>query len=492
MDSSGFTTRLASLIDQASGVAIKNSRRILVSLSERVPIRDPLGALETCCRTLSAEMQLADHLHAGMAYWARPSQSFAIAAIGAAAVLSPTGAERFASIDDEWRWILSNALIESDSRDLPSVGPILIGGFSFDPEGPRTERWRGFPSAHMIVPQMHLSAVDGESWLTVSAVVDEKNQFSAHELEQIGIMRDAILSTEPAVTRSEGSLIEISDDLPGDEWRGVVREAVADIRANDLRKVVLARSIHGTTSEPANAFAVLRELSTVHQEALIFGYWRDEKAFVGASPERLAQLAEGTISASSLAGTVRRGTTTEEDASFARELQSSTKDLAEHAAVRDMLHEILSEVAENVTSPDAPEIVSLSNVHHLHTEVRADLCDHRSLLDVVSRLHPTPAVGGTPRDRALEFIRQNERLDRGWYAAPIGWLDRNGGEFAVALRCGVIDANKFALYAGCGIVADSDPDQELAESNLKLEPMRSAIAESFEDAESAVGVEQSE
>ena len=487
MHSSGFSTRLAGLIGQASGRVVKNGRRVLVSLSERVPLRDPLTALEACYQTLSSEMQLADHVAAGMAYWARPSQSFAIAALGAAAVLSPSGPERFAAVDEEWRWLLSNALIESDSTEAPGVGPILIGGFSFDPDGPRTERWEGFPSAHMIVPQMHLTTIDGNSWLTVSSIVSGNN-VPDRDLELLAKTREIILKPQPTGSSNEGALVQISSDLPEADWRTMVGDAVAEIRSSDLKKVVLARSIRGVTSEPANPFAVLRQLSDVHRDALIFGYWRGDRVFVGASPERLAQLEDGSVSASSLAGTVKRGTTQQEDLSLARELQSSAKDLAEHAAVRDMLHEILSEVAENVTSPDVPEIVTLSNVHHLHTEVRGDLCDNHSLLDVVSRLHPTPAVGGTPRDAALEFINENEQLDRGWYAAPIGWIDRSGGEFAVALRCGVMAASEFALYAGCGIVADSDPDQELAESTLKLEPMRAAISASFEGVESEMAM----
>jgi isochorismate synthase EntC len=141
-----------------------------------------------------------------------------------------------------------------------------------------------------------------------------------------------------------------------------------------------------------------------------------------------------------------------------------------------MLRDILSELGENVASDDEPKLLTLSNVHHLHTEVEADLRPGYSLLDVVDRLHPTPAVGGTPRDAALDFIRENERLDRGWYAAPIGWIDRNGGEFAVALRSGIISGPEFAIFAGCGIVADSDPELELAESVLKLQPMQTAIA----------------
>ena len=494
MDSSGFRTRLNRLIGQAGGRAVKSGRRVLVSLSERASLRDPLSALEACCRSLSAEMQLADHLSLGMAYWSRPSQSFAIAALGAATVLSPTGAsDRFAAVDEEWRQLLSDALIETDAAELPGVGPALLGGFSFDPGGPRTRRWLGFQTAHMIVPQMHLTTVGDQTWLTTSAIIDETGTPN-RDVDELIEVRDFFLDSELRRAQTEGGTVEVNDDLPEADWQAMVADAVEEIRASKLRKVVLARSIHGVTTEPVNPFAVLRQLGSVHRDALIYAYWRGEKTFVGASPERLVRLEGGELSASSLAGTVKRGATPEEDAAFARELEASTKDLGEHSAVREMLHDIFSEVGENVMSPDTPEILTLSNVHHLHTEVTADLRDGYSLLDVVSRLHPTPAVGGVPRDAALEFIREKERLDRGWYAAPIGWLDRNGGEFAVALRSGIIERNNFALYAGCGIVADSDPAQELAESTLKLEPMRSAIATSFEDTdiEMVMAAEQGE
>lgn len=480
MDSSGFSSRLAGLIAKAGRRAVKNGRRALVSLSARVPRRDPLAALEACYRSLSLEMQLADHVAMGMAYWARPSQSFAIAALGAAAVLSPTSAaDRFAAVDDEWRHLLSDALIESDSPELPGVGPTLIGGFSFDPAGPASKRWAAFPRAHMIVPQMHLTMHNDETWLTVSAIVDERGK-PDHSVDHLANLRDSFLNADTRREQNEGSLTTLAADLPQGAWTALVADAVQRIRSGDFRKVVLARSVHGVTSDPANPFAVLRQLTAAHRDALVYGYWRDEKAFIGASPERLVSLDGSEVSASSLAGTVKRGMTPDEDAALARELQSSAKDLGEHAAVRDMLHEILSDVGDDVRSTDTPEILTLSNVHHLHTEVTANLREGYSLLDVVSRLHPTPAVGGTPRNEALEFIRENEHLDRGWYAAPIGWLDRTGGEFAVALRSGIIDGTRFALYAGCGIVADSNPEEELAESVLKLEPMRSAISASFE------------
>jgi isochorismate synthase len=337
----------------------------------------------------------------------------------------------------------------------------------------------------MIVPQIQLTRVDGDTWLTLSATVD-KSDAADRSVDDLLNLRRIMLDAPKETLASGGTLIETNDDRPESEWRDVVSKAVGEIRSSDLRKVVLARSVHGITSQPVNSFAVIRQLSDVHRDALIFGYWRDEKAFVGASPERLVQLDGRTISASSLAGTVARGLTPSDDVALAAELQSSEKDLAEHALVRDMLHDILSDVAENVSSPEVPEILTLSNVHHLHTEVRGELGDQYSLLDVVSRLHPTPAVGGTPRDEALAFISNNEGLDRGWYAAPIGWLDKHSGEFAVALRSGIIAGNEFALFAGCGIVADSDPCEELQESILKLEPMRAAIASSFDASENDI------
>ena len=485
MDSSGFKARLTDLIGQARGRALKSGRHVLVSLSERVPIRNPLASLEHCYRVSSSEMQLADHVAAGMAYWARPSQGFAIAAFGAAAVLSPTGPDRFALVDDEWKLLISNSLTESESGALPGVGPILIGGFSFTPDGARSERWNRFPSAHMVVPQIHLTQVEDETWLTVSTRIDQRDAGDRSIDDLINLRRIMLDAPEKALV-TYGTLIEVSDDRPASEWRDVVTRAVNDIRNGELRKVVLARSVHGVTSEPVNPFAVIRELSQVHRDALVFGYWQAASAFVGASPERLVQLEGRSVSASSLAGTVARSSDRVEDAALAMELRSSAKDLAEHALVREMLHDVLEDVAANVSSPEIPEILTLSNVHHLYTEVCGELCDKYSLLDVVSRLHPTPAVGGTPRDEALSFIARHEKLDRGWYAAPIGWLDPSGGEFAVALRSGIIDGDEFALYAGCGIVADSDPDEELTESILKLEPMRAAIASSFEAVESDV------
>jgi isochorismate synthase EntC len=160
-------------------------------------------------------------------------------------------------------------------------------------------------------------------------------------------------------------------------------------------------------------------------------------------------------------------------------LLGSAKDLAEHAAVRNELHAALSESCDDVSAPRQPSILTLPHVHHLHTSIHARLRENGSVLGLVAQLHPTPAVGGSPRDAALRFLEEHENLDRGWYAAPVGWLGLGGGEFAVALRCAIVDEDEAVLFAGCGIVADSDPDLEYAESSLKLQAMDSSIAASL-------------
>jgi isochorismate synthase len=197
--------------------------------------------------------------------------------------------------------------------------------------------------------------------------------------------------------------------------------------------------------------------------------------FLGASPERLVRLEGRAVSASSLAGSAPRGATPAEDDALAAELLASPKDRAEHAVVRRMLCAALAELCDDVRALQEPSLLTLANVHHLHTGVSARLREGHTLLQLVARLHPTPAVGGEPRDDALRWIRDHEQLDRGWYAAPVGWVGDQAGEFAVALRSGLVRGNEAWLFAGCGVVADSEPQAELEESEVKLRSMQGAM-----------------
>jgi isochorismate synthase len=255
-----------------------------------------------------------------------------------------------------------------------------------------------------------------------------------------------------------------------------VDDAVAAIRAGVLEKVVLAREVRLGGDAPFDVADALRRLRAAYRDCYVFGLWRGGRAFVGASPERLVRLDGRVVRASSLAGSVRRGETPAEDSRLVDDLRESDKDRVEHAVVRDALVSALGDLCDGVTADDEPSVLTLRQIHHLHTEVRARLRAGRSILDLVRRLHPTPAVGGQPRAAALGFLRAHEDLDRGWYAAPVGWIGRDAGEFAVALRSALIIDAEATLYAGCGVVADSDAEREYAESALKLRPMEQALS----------------
>jgi isochorismate synthase len=225
----------------------------------------------------------------------------------------------------------------------------------------------------------------------------------------------------------------------------------------------------------------VRRLRATFPSTHVFAIWRGDRAFVGATPERLVRLEGDVVQSSSLAGSIGRGSDAGQDAQRAAALLGSAKDRAEHEMVRRVLCAGLAAVCDDLEASDEPSILTLPHVHHLHTPVRARLRAGHTLLELVGRLHPTPAVGGTPYDAALQFLRVHEGLDRGWYAAPVGWLGATRGEFAVALRSAVIAGQAAWLFAGCGIVADSRAESEYEESVLKLRPMQLALATAVTD-----------
>ena len=475
--------RLESLVEAGRRSALAGSRRVLVSLSETIDPVDPLSALESFARGSGVSEQARRLLSAGQMYWERPADAFAMAGVGAVATFDHSGESRFAETDDEWMDLLDGAIIQNDSPSVAGTGPVLMGGFSFEPEGPRTTTWRGFKSSRMMIPAVLVTATGGETRITLNSVISATGE-AVIEPDLLASLADAIAnpgSESDSFQDSSDSETEVnvSEMSARSDWQSMVDAALADISAGDLKKVVIARAVRLCTPGPIDVFAVLRHLRSLYPQSFVFSLWESGHAFVGASPERLVRLTDREVEASSLAGTIERGATPAEDAANAKQLRESAKDLAEHSAVRNELFSVLSETCDDVRAADQPSLLTLPHVHHLHTSLRARLRENGSLLSLVGRLHPTPAVGGSPREPALRFIREKESLDRGWYAAPVGWIGGKGGEFAVALRSAVIDGDSAVLFAGCGIVADSDPDLEYAESNLKLQAMQLAISASL-------------
>lgn len=472
--------RLASLLSEARSRAMRGDGRVLVSLVERAPALDPLAILESFASRSTSDPALAVLFEQGSMYWNRGADAFSLAGLGAVATIACDGVTRFELADTQWSALVRDAIVDDNSGEASGVGPTLVGGFAFEPGGHQSEDWRGFLGAHLIVPRLLISSVAGQSWLTISALVGSDGEPDADADSLLDLLRAVAGSGDIAGTESSSDVLNADlalDDRPAAaRWCDSVSEAVKAIGRGEFEKVVLARAVHVDATNDIDPYETLRQLREANPNAFVFGYWRGTRAFVGASPERLIRLDGRSVQATSLAGTAKRGATTAEDGSVASALLASAKDRAEHAVVLRSLKEVLDEFCDDVTAASEPSLLTMPNVHHLQTEVRAELRAGNSLLKIAARLHPTPAVGGSPREAALRFIHNAEDLDRGWYAGPIGWIGRDSGELAVALRSAILYGSEAMLFAGCGIVAESDPDLEFAESLLKLQPMKSAIA----------------
>jgi isochorismate synthase len=388
--------------------------------------------------------------------WLCPARCEAMVGLGSAWSVSASGPRRFQDVADAWRALLADAVI--DGR-----GPRLVGGFSFDPADVPTSVWAGFPSARLTLYGQLFSLRDGRAWLTTSRC-PHPDPLSVGE----GAAKRRVRAAQ--ATRQQ------QRPLSPDEWQALVESVARGIREERLgvSKLVLARAC--AVRPTRSVEAALRSLADEYPTCTIFAFAEGPACFLGATPERLIALHDGVATTMALAGSVPRGATPEDDAALADALIRSPKEQDEHAVVVAALRDALAYVSSRVVVDAGPRLRRLSNVQHLITSIRAHIEPGHGVLDLVERVHPTPAVGGYPRERALELIRLHEALDRGWYAGPIGWLDARGeGEFAVGLRAGVVRDEIATLFAGCGIVAESDPATEYAEWGWKLRPMLAAL-----------------
>lgn len=331
-----------------------------------------------------------------------------------------------------------------DPLGLPGTGPVAFGSFGFDPKS---------PDSALIVPRRILGRRNGSAWLTT-----------------IGDDTDPLTLATPPHTPA--GLRWTHGALPEHAWKHAVAAAVDRIRDGRLGKVVLARDLTVHADAPIDARVLLRRLATRFPACYTFSC----AGLVGATPELLIRRTGGDIESLVLAGTTARGTGPADDRARAARLFASAKDREEHRYAAEMVRDALTPLCAHLTVPHQPELLTLPNLTHLASPIRGRLAADRSVLDVVAALHPTPAVCGTPTGTALDLIRELEGMDRGRYAGPVGWVDARGdGEWGIALRCAEIDGTRARLFAGCGIVAESDPAAELAEARTKFRPMQDAL-----------------
>jgi salicylate biosynthesis isochorismate synthase/menaquinone-specific isochorismate synthase len=411
----------------------------------------------------------------------RPDEELRIVALGAAHVIETAGARRFAAAARE-AGALARTLHGIALPDRRLTPPLLVGGFAFG-DAPATDAdWRGFPSGRMVLPEL--------AWLrrgtrAVALAWQRVDPGSAPERKLAGC-REIIARWEHSLARcadpeaAAEPAAEFRAAANGSHagFRAEVTRALRAIACGDLEKVVLARSVSVRRPGGFDPARVVDELRRRDPSCASFAVVRPGAAFVGATPERLLQLSEDRVETTAVAGSAPRGRSPEEDARLGRELLESKKEQAEHEIVLRAIKEALDESCRELTMPEAPRLLRLEAVQHLETPVHARLRRDVTLLELVGRLHPTPAVAGAPREAALAWLAEREGLERGWYAGPLGFVNTDGsGAFWVALRSALLRGDAARLFAGAGVVAGSLPDAELRETRIKLRAMLDALVE---------------
>lgn len=373
-----------------------------------------------------------------------------LVAWGVAAEVTVSGDERFSRAQRWWNDWLRNADVADEVR-LPGSGPVAFASFTFDPAS---------GDSRVVIPRVIVGRREGRSWLTV--------------IDPIDVEPSSVAFAPVPLPREPGDASWREGTRTADEWMSSVAEAIGRIQAGELDKVVLARDVIARVPGGIDARALLHRLADAYPECWTFSVC----GLIGATPELLVRRMGDVVVSRVLAGTVKRRGDATADASLAAALLGSGKDLEEHEYAVRSVARALSTHCTDLHVPSRPRVLSLPNVQHLVTDVTGHLVDDAPVLALAASLHPTAAVCGTPTERALALIRELEGMDRGRYSGPVGWFDAEGdGEFGIALRCAEIspEGDTLRLFAGCGIVAGSDPAAELAESRAKFVPVRDAL-----------------
>lgn len=412
---------------------------------------------------------LGSAAHEDLFSWEIPRRGESLWAMGAVAEIRSAGPGRFE------RAAALRSLARKEIRiegDTPVRAPLWVGGFSFSDEPSSAGNdWLGFPSLRFVVPQRLVLRREGRSFAAEATGGDPRLGFAGPG----DASRMATPCRDPgSATAASALAVGLSD---GAAERSLFTRACASTRRGELQKVVVARAASVESDGGFPVERIMAALRRAHPDCRHYRIQRGHAVFLGATPERLLCVAGERVRADAIAGTTRRGESSEEEARLRRTLFLSKKEQEEHALVVDGLRAVLARHDRDVVVPEAPRVMATGGVQHLHTPLEATI-PGGDLLRLAGEVHPSPAVAGSPVSEARAWIASHERLDRGWYAGGVGWLDdASGGEIAVALRCGLLRGNRGRLYAGAGIVAASDPDKELAETRLKMHSLLDAMRE---------------
>ncbi|MEB3343085.1 isochorismate synthase [Okeania sp.] len=462
----------------------------IISISLEILPVDPLAVLQEICQPnqlhFYLEKQVIEEKNS-------QKKSLAIAAINSAKHLTIKSGNRFAQAQSFIQSCLNN-ITSLGATHLPYAGPHFFCNFTFFEKHTQANinnfHQNGnyqqkssvnphFPSATIFLPKWQITHINNHNILVINIVINTSinienlSQKIWNKYQQITQIKNTDLST---LTKPYKKLRKINVNHL-QEFKKSVASALDLINSNSLRKIVLAHAIDIYSQTNFNLIKSLNNLRLIYPDCYVISISNGKgQNFICASPERLININNNQLITDALAGSAPRGKNPSEDAKLANNLLSSEKDLREHQFVIDFIIKRLQNLGLKPNYSSQPHLLQLSNIQHLWTPITAEISQNIHLLEILAELHPTPAVAGFPRDIAQEKIQNFETFDRSLYAAPIGWIDRQGnGEFAVGIRSALINGDHARLYAGAGIVIGSKPDKELAEVQLKLQTLLKAL-----------------
>jgi len=408
-----------------------------------------------------------DELHF---YIERAADEEALAGAEAVVQASFEGPDRFAKVKAFSNEILENTIAVGDLNE-PFTGPHFFTAFTFDET---VSAQSAFPAATVFLPRWQVSRSKGKYGAVANLKIDEDTDLDAMVARVWGAYSKFgafdytpdVITPKPLVEPKEISRSELAPD----SYPVVVGKALEDIRIGAYEKIVLARGLELKADVPWQPLIALNRLRERFSGCFTFSVGGGgARSFIGATPERLLQIRDGHLLTEAIAGSSPRGESAGEDAKYARALLESEKDQHEHACVRDSILRRLKKVGVEARAESEPCLLPLANVQHLRTQISAEVGEAVHLLDILPEMHPTPAVGGTPRKAAVSRIADLEKIDRGLYSGVVGWFNHlNEGEMVVGIRSALIEGTTARLYAGAGIVEGSDPEKEMRETEMKL------------------------
>lgn len=461
--------------------SIEKKHPQIISISQEISLLDPLAVLQKIAKPTHLQF-----------YLEKPHKQQAIAAIDAIEVITLEGKNRFECAQNFIENCLKNCITKGDLI-LPFSGLHFFCSFTFFDETIANNS--PFPGATIFLPRWQVSRSENTSVLVVNLKVESHSNLEVILENLISQLKLINCQSNPLMHSSEAGhnrVIKIPKNA--EQFKHSVTSALNSIQANQLRKIVLASTIDFVSPSPFDTINSLDNLRRCYPGCNIFSISNGkDKNFIGASPERLISIRNSSLETDALAGSAPRGKTITEDTKFAARLMSSKKERCEHQFVLSFITECLSELGLKPQMSSMPQLLKLPNIQHLWTPIHTPLPDNLNPLEIVAKLHPTPAVAGVPTKAAQAQIRNYETFDRSLFAAPLGWVDYQGNsEFIVGIRSALIDTaptSKYAykndklskdiyrarLYAGAGIVAGSNPNKELAEIQLKLQALSKAL-----------------